>query len=150
MNMKHRMLRINEAASRLGIIPSSLTRITIAYVFMRSGWGKLQHLDKAIEFFQSIGIPLAQLQAPFVASVELICGALALLGLATRAAAVPLIVIMLVAIRTAKWGDITDLGSLFETSEYLYIVLLAWLVTQGAGPLSVDRWLKARLRTPFQ
>ena len=141
MNIKQCVSWLSILANRLGFVPSAVTRITIASVFIGSGWGKFQHLDKTIEFFQSIGVPMAHLQAPFVAATEFLCGALILVGLATRAAALPLIVVMLVAIRTAKWEDVTGLSSLFEISEYLYIVLLAWLVTQGAGRLSLDHLL---------
>lgn len=143
MNFKPCLFWISNSASRLSFIPSAVTRVTIASVFIDSGWGKIQHLDKTIEFFQSIGVPMAHLQAPFVAIIELLCGALILVGLATRAAAVPLIVVMLVALRTAKWEDITGFSSLFEISEYLYIVLLTWVVTQGAGRFSLDQLLKS-------
>jgi len=59
-------------------------------------------------------------------------------------ASVPLIGIMLVAIRTAKWEDVSGLGSLFGLSEVLYIVLLIWLVIKGAGSLSMDRVIQNR------
>jgi putative oxidoreductase len=72
-------------------------------------------------------------------SAELVCGALILVGLLTRLAAIPLIFVMLVAIVTAKRGDIGGLSDLLGFVEALYIVLLAWLATAGPGPISLDR-----------
>ena len=48
--------------------------------------------------FAHIGIPYPDIMGPFVGTVETICGGLIVLGLFTRLAAIPLIVIMVVAI----------------------------------------------------
>ena len=48
--------------------------------------------------FANIGIPYPEVMGPFVGIVEIIGGALIILGLFTRLAAIPLIVIMIVAI----------------------------------------------------
>lgn len=52
--------------------------------------------------FAAIGIPYPKLMGPFVGMVETICGTLVIVGLATRLAAIPLIVIMTVAIISTK------------------------------------------------
>jgi DoxX len=52
--------------------------------------------------FANIGIPIPELLGPVVGTVEIICGALIILGLLTRPAAVPLIIILLVAIISTK------------------------------------------------
>jgi putative oxidoreductase len=52
--------------------------------------------------FANIGIPYPELMGPFVGVLETICGALIILGLFTRLAAVPLIIIMIVAIVSTK------------------------------------------------
>lgn len=114
---------------------------------MGTGWGKLHNLEKVVEYFQSLGIPAAEYQAPFVAATELSCGLLLLLGLATRVAAVPLMITMLVAIRTALWSDLGGLNDLFGQAEYLYIALLLWLSISGAGAVSLD-FLATRLLRP--
>jgi len=115
-----------------------LARLTTGLVFVSSGWGKLHHLDKVIGFFAELGIPAPQLQAPFVASLELVGGILLLLGLASRFAAVPLMGTMVVAILTAKRAEIAGLGDLFGTIEWTYLVLLGWIAIAGAGRLSLD------------
>ncbi len=52
--------------------------------------------------FANIGIPFSEVMGPFVGLVETICGALIILGLFTRLAAIPLIVIMIVAFVSTK------------------------------------------------
>ena len=52
--------------------------------------------------FSHIGIPYSDIMGPFVGVVETVCGALIVLGLLTRLAAIPLIVIMVVAIVSTK------------------------------------------------
>jgi putative oxidoreductase len=130
--------------SKLNWLPALISRITIGFIFIQSGWGKLHHLDKVVQFFTSLGIPAPQIQAPFVACVEFGCGALVLVGLFTRLASIPLIGTMVVAILTAKLKDVADLSDFFSLSEYLFIVLLVWLIVKGAGALSVDQVLAKR------
>jgi putative oxidoreductase len=127
--------------SKFEWLPGLLSRLTIGYIFIESGWGKLTHLDKVVQFFTSLGIPAPRLQAPFVASVELGCGTLVLLGLFTRVAAIPLIGTMVVAIMTARWSDVKGVSDLLGLMEYLLILLLIWLIVKGAGAVSVDRLL---------
>jgi putative oxidoreductase len=74
-------------------------------------------------------------------TAEFVCGGLLLLGFATRFAVIPLIVTMIVAIRTALWDQVTAIGSLVGLLEFAYIALLVWLGTNGAGPLSADALL---------
>jgi hypothetical protein len=52
--------------------------------------------------FANIGIPYPEVMGPFVGTVEVVCGSLIILGLFTRLAAIPLIVIMVVAIVSTK------------------------------------------------
>ena len=125
--------------SKLTWLPPLLARITLGYVFIESGWGKLHHLDKVVAFFTELGIPAANIQAPFVAGVEFVCGTAVLLGILTRLASIPLIGTMVVAIITAKRAELAGLSDLFGFIEYLYIVLLAWLVVDGPGAISIDR-----------
>lgn len=129
---------------KLDWLPGLLSRIAIGFIFVQSGWGKLHNLEKVTDFFISLGIPAAKLQAPFVAGVELIAGALVLAGLLTRVASVPLIGTMVVAILTAKRSDIHGLGDLLFMPEFLFIILLLWLIVKGAGVVSLDYVLGRR------
>jgi putative oxidoreductase len=137
LGIRRRLLAL---CGRLAFAPALLSRLVVGLVFVHSGWGKLHDLDRVVRFFASLGIPYPELQAPFVASVELVCGALVLVGLATRFAAVPLIGTMLVALATALAPKLDGLQSLLGLAEFLYLVLLVQLVVGGAGAVSLDRF----------
>jgi putative oxidoreductase len=146
MDRASRLRRLIHSASRsLQWLPPAVARLTIGWIFLQSGWGKLHNLPKVIEYFTELGIPAPQIQAPLAATTEFVCGALMLIGLFTRVASLPLIATMLVAILTAKKGDIQELSDLFATAEFLYIALLLWLGAYGAGPISLDRMFANRL-----
>ena len=78
-----------------------MVRVAVGLEFFGSGLGKLGRVSGLIQFFRSLGIPGAEILAPFVASTELVCGVLIAIGLATRPAAVMLCGVMTVAIVTA-------------------------------------------------
>jgi len=83
---------------------SILVRLLVGLVvFFPEGMQKLAFPDLlGAGRFANIGIPYPELMGPFVGMVEIICGALIVLGLLTRLAAIPLIVIMIVAIVSTK------------------------------------------------
>ena len=119
-------------------------RITVGWVFLWSGWGKLNDLPQVIDNFIGWGIPSAQVLAPFVAGVEFFGGLFLLLGLLTRISAGALGVTMIVAIRSAKWADVDSLETLLGFDEFEYLALFLWLAIAGAGVVSVDHWLERR------
>jgi putative oxidoreductase len=131
------LMKVNSFCSKFKFVAQLLSRAIIGYVFIPSGLSKFHHLDKIVSFFKSLGIPLAELHAPLVASMEVGCGALIVIGLFTQLASIPLIVIMAMAIFTAKMGEVHDLHELFALSEFLYIALLLWLMAEGPGPISL-------------
>jgi putative oxidoreductase len=126
----------------------TLARLTVGWLFVVSGWGKLHNLEQVINYFGELGIPHPELQAPFASGTELVCGTLVLIGLCTRVAGVPLIITMIVAIVTAQHDNVHGLADLFGLIEWCYIALLVWLGVAGPGPLSVDallvRWATQR------
>jgi putative oxidoreductase len=127
--------------SVFGWLPGLLSRLTIGAVFIPSGWGKLHNLPTFVDRFRGWGIPAPEIQAPFVACVELVCGSLVLVGLATRLVSIPLIATMVVAIVSVVWQPDSTWSDLSSVREFLYIVILVWLVFAGAGTLSLDRLL---------
>lgn len=127
-------------------LPPLLARISIGVVFAQSGWGKLQNMERVVEYFTSLGIPFATIQAPFVAGLEFSGGLLLIVGFATRLTSVPLIGVMFVAILTAKKEEIGSLSDIFGFSEYLYIVLLVWLIIEGAGAASLDKLISQKAK----
>ena len=126
-------------AGKLQWLPPLAVRLAVGYVFMRTGWGKLHNMDSVINFFRELGITSPEIQAPIVASLEFGCGILLIAGLGTRLAAIPLACIMAVAILTAKRAELEGFMDLFQLSEFLFILLFAWLFTAGPGAVSVDR-----------
>lgn len=135
----HRLVHLLDRASWL---PPLVARVTVGWVMVESGWGKLHDLDSVRAYFASLGIPFAAIQAPLASASELAFGAAVLLGLFTRLSAVPLVVIMTVAIVTAKREELVGVSALLGFIEYLYIALLLWLVVAGPGAVSLDRLLR--------
>lgn len=124
-------------------LPPLAARIVVGWVFLLSGWGKLNNLPAVTANFIDWGIPFPQVLTPFVSAVEFLGGLLLILGLFTRVAAVPLIIVMIVAIVAAKWDEIDSLETLLGFDEVAYMALFGWLAVAGPGPLSLD-WLLQR------
>jgi putative oxidoreductase len=118
-----------------------LVRVSVGVVFLQSGWGKLHHLPDIIEFFTSLGIPYPELQAPFVSGLELVGGALLIVGLGSRLMAAPLIGTMGVAIVTAKLAEVESATDVLGFIEWHYLVFFAIVVLMGPGKLSIDHLL---------
>lgn len=125
--------------SKLNWLPPLLARFSLGVVFAESGWGKVHNIKQVTEYFTSLGIPFATLQAPFVAGLELVGGILLIFGIASRLMSVALIGVMFVAIITAKLAEIISISDIFGISEFLYILLLFWIAISGPGSVALDR-----------
>ena len=121
-------------------------RIVVGWVFLWSGWGKLQILPRMIENFRSWSIPAPEVLAPFVSGMEFVGGLMLLVGLLTRFMAVPMMAIMVVAIASAKWADVDSLETLLGFEEVSYFVMFAWLAIAGPGPVSLDHFVLRAFR----
>jgi putative oxidoreductase len=126
-----------------------LVRFMVGAVFLSEGIQKFLFPDQlGAGRFIKIGLPAPELLASVVGATEITCGALLLLGLFTRLAAVPLIVIMLVALTTTKIPILLERGiwTMAHESRTDYSMLLGalFLLLAGGGPWAVDRWLKTR------
>ncbi len=131
---------------RLHWLAALLGRFAVGLLFMSTGWGKVHSIPMVTAFFEKLHIPAPGLNAVVVGYSELIGGTLLVLGLATRLAALPLIVSMIVAILTAKLGDLHNLFDLVGFDEFTYLVVLVMIVIIGPGALSLDHVLLNRLR----
>ena len=92
------------------------------------------------ENFVGWGIPFPKILTPFVSGVECFGGAMLILGLFTRIPAAMLAVVMVVAIKSAKWGDVDSLETLLGFEEAAYFAGFMWLAIAGPGAASLD-WL---------
>lgn len=133
--------KFHQCLDKLAWLPALLARISMGWIFAVSGWGKLNNLDGVIGYFESLGIPLASVQAPMVSILELVGGVALILGAGTRYFSAILVGIMAVAILTAHADDIESMADLFKVYEYCYILLLGYLAIHGAGCASVDKCL---------
>jgi putative oxidoreductase len=118
-----------------------LGRLAMGLLFVNTGWGKVHDIPKVVGFFVELKIPLPALNAVVVSWSELLCGTALIVGLGTRLATIPLIISMIVAILTARLGDIHGLGSLAQVDEFTYFALLVVLAFVGPGALSLDALL---------
>ena len=118
-----------------------LMRLIVGYTFMLTGWGKLTNLEQITENFVGWGIPFPKILTPFVSGVEFFGGVMLILGLFTRIPSAMLAVVMLVAIKSAKWGDIDSLETLLGFEEMTYFAAFMWLAIAGPGATSLDRLL---------
>jgi uncharacterized membrane protein YphA (DoxX/SURF4 family) len=122
-----------------------LVRILIGSVFLSEGIQKfLYPHELGVGRFAQIGIPAPSVMAPFVGVVEIVCGALVLVGLATRAAAIPLIIDMGVAIASTKVPILLSKGfwAMAHEARTDWSMLLGslFLLIVGGGP---GRWPRA-------
>src|SRR5881296_2486582 len=80
-----------------------LVRLLTGSVFLSDGIQKfLYPTELAAGRFAKIGIPAPQIMGPFVGACELVCGALLIIGLLTRLAAIVLLIDISVAIVSTK------------------------------------------------
>jgi putative oxidoreductase len=126
-----------------------LVRLVVGAVFLSEGIQKfLFPAALGVGRFAKIGIPWPEVSAPFDGSFEIGCGLLVLVGLATRLAAVPLIIDMLVAIATTKLPMLSKSGfwSMAHEARTDWSMLLGaiFLLFAGGGVWSIDAWI-ARL-----
>jgi putative oxidoreductase len=130
--------RIRSISSRLDWLPPLAARIVLGVIFIQSGWGKLHDLSGTAENFAGWHIPFPHFNAVLASSTEFVGGCLILVGLLTRLAALPLIVVMAVAIATAKWARLEDWTDFFGWDEVAYATMFLWLAIAGPGKASLD------------
>jgi putative oxidoreductase len=146
-----RLDRIQERlALRLAPLAALLTRAVLGHAFVLTGLGKLRNLERTGEYFASLGIPLPGAHAVGIGLLELVGGALLVLGWQTRTSAALLSATMLVALGTADRGELIRFLRLSgepgftEVLPLTFLALLGWLFAHGAGAWSLDRLASTR------
>jgi putative oxidoreductase len=141
-----------------------LIRLVVGWVFFSEGIQKFLYPgDLGAGRFERIGIPAPEVMGPFVGVVEITCGALLMLGLFTRLAAIPLIGVMMVALVSTKlpillgqgfWGfslrDLDRYGfwSMMHEARTDLAMLFGciFLLIVGGGRWSMDTWITSHRR----
>ncbi len=119
-----------------------LVRAVVGVTFLLHGLDKFSDLNGTQQGFDGMGIPLPEVMAPFVASLEVAGGLALILGALTPVFALGLAGNMLVAYLTAHMGEgffVSDGGA--ELVLLLGVSCLG-LVAAGAGRYSVDAALR--------
>lgn len=125
-----------------------LIRIMTGVVFLSEGIQKfLFPAIRGAGRFESIGLPNPDFLGAFVGGFEVLCGAFILMGLLTRLAVIPTIIIMIVAISTTKVDILMENGfwEMMHASRTDWSMLLGsiFLLIRGGGYGSLDRlWVK--------
>jgi putative oxidoreductase len=132
-------------------------RLIVGYGMLAHGIAKLSRgPGDFANILHSLGVPLPVLMSWCTIAVEIVGGTAVLLGALVTCAALPLAIVLLVAMfsvhlpygfSSIKLRAVTHAGAQFGPPGYetdlLYLACLGALVIGGSGPLSVDR-LRAR------
>jgi len=124
-----------------------LIRLAVGGVFLFEGIQKfLFPMEMGPGLFAKLGIPAPGLLAPLAGLIEVVGGALLIVGFLTRLATVPLIITMLIAIfslggRIYKASGFWAMAHETRT-DYAMLLACLFLLAVGAGPISIDRMLR--------
>jgi len=123
-----------------------LIRLMVGVVFLSEGIQKfLFPAIRGAGRFEKIGLPEPEFLGTFVGSFEILSGILIIMGLFTRLAAIPTLIIMLVAIYTTKINILLNQGfwEMLHAARTDWSMLLGsiFLIIRGGGYLSVDNCL---------
>jgi|SRR5271157_2038627 len=119
-------------------------RLAVGLIFFSQGILKFTDANMGVARFTRIGFPHPYFTAHFVGSFEIVCGLLVLLGIWTRAASVPLLIVITTAIATTKipelfrpsqgfWYMVSD-----GRTDFAMFCSLAFLIFVGGGAWALD------------
>jgi len=121
-----------------------LIRLAVGLVFATQGILKFIDPNMGVVRFTRIGFPHPYFTAHFVGAFEVACGFLILLGLWTRLAAVPLLIVITTALATTKVPELFRAGQGFwymvsdARTDFAMFCSLLFLISAGGGTRSLD------------
>ena len=135
-----------------GPATTALIRLAVGLVFLTQGVLKFIDPVMGVIRFTRIGFPHPYFTAHFVGAFEIVCSSLVLLGLWTRLAALPLLVVIATAIATTKipelfrpnqgfWYMVSD-----ARTDFAMLCCLIFLLLEGGGSWALDA--RRRSSTP--
>ncbi len=122
----------------------ALIRLAVGLIFLTQGILKYIDPKMGVVRFTRIGFPHPYFTAHLVGTFEIVCGFLVMLGLWTRAAAVPLLVVIPTAIATTKVPELFRAGQGFwfmvsdARTDFAMLFSLVFLIVEGGGAWSLD------------
>jgi putative oxidoreductase len=122
-------------------------RLSVGLIFLTQGILKYIDPHMGVLRFAKIGFPYPGITAHFVGTFEIACGSLILIGLLTRIASIPLLIVILTAIASTKIPELSrpDQGFWLMVSDartdFAMTMSLLFLTSVGAGSWSLDAWL---------
>jgi putative oxidoreductase len=125
-------------------------QLMVGAVFLSEGIQKFLYPDlRGSGRFEKIGLPEPEVLGPLVGSFEVLCGALILLGLFTRLAAIPTLIIMLMALASTKSAVLANDGfwAMMHGSRTDWAMLIGslYLLRFGSGRYAVDPYIYSKL-----
>ncbi|MFO7824758.1 MAG: DoxX family protein [Cyclobacterium sp.] len=138
MNWKQKLLTPGHEKSTF------LIRLMVGVVFLSEGIQKFLFPSlRGAGRFAKIGLPEPEFLGYFVGGFEVFCGLLILLGLLTRLAAIPTLIIMIVALASTKTQILADEGfwSMMHASRTDWAMMLGsiFLIIKGSGQWAIDQ-----------
>jgi len=129
---------------------SLLPRLIVGLVFLSEGIQKFLFPESVGSGrFEKIGFSNPEFLAAFVASFEIVCGALILIGFSVRIAAIPILIIMITAITTTKIPILEEKGfwsmAHDARTDFSMTLLSVFILIYGAGRLSVDHCIMEKV-----
>ena len=123
---------------------SLIPRIIVGAVFISEGIQKFLFPELVgAGRFEKIGFSNPEFLALFVASFEIFCGFLVLIGFVIRLTSIPLLIIMITAIISTKIPILLDKGfwSMAHESrtDFAMFLLIVYMIIYGAGKWSLDK-----------
>lgn len=121
-----------------------LIRLAVGLIFLTQGTLKYTDPNMGVVRFTKIGFSHPYFTAHFVGTFEMICGSLVLLGLWTRAAAVPLLIVISTAIATTKIPELFRANQGFwymvsdARTDFAMFCSLIFLILVGGGSCALD------------
>ncbi len=134
----------------LGPFVLLLVRLAWGYELMTTGWYHLHDIDTMVGRFTKWGVPMPHASVIISGTMEMVAGALWILGLGTRLISIPMVFNFCVAYATAHIDTVKSLfGSpAWEPTEFIDAAAFPFLVTSlllvafGPGLFSIDAIIK--------
>ncbi len=119
-------------------------RLAVGLIFFTQGILKYIDPNMGVNRFTRIGFPHPAFTAHFTGTFEIVCGLLVLVGLFTRLAAVPLLIVISTAIATTKIPELSHANQGFwfmvsdARADFAMLMSLLFLLVAGPGDWSLD------------